>query len=374
MKNVAMIVLIWVIIGGMGLGLAEGYVRVQDGYNVFSIPLSKITHIPLDDIKIYNRVFYQNNPRYFEGWDKVDLFDATVPYPHYVYKPNSSAQNRHTNSLGMRGREPTGRQILIACIGASTTEGSYGDNETYPEYLYQYFEEKYPGIVDVVNAGHHAYSAESIHHYMRSHVLPLNPDVVIFYEAANNIGIHEFTDVMDSNWGGYKLWYHDHSLVYQALWDNSALFKRLAYPSRPPSPLKHKFEDISPKPGATTYQNILESIAMDVHASGAKMVFVSFVTIAHEGYVPAEGNKALYSEVYMKYFPFTPEEVETMYDFYNTRAWMAAVNTGSTYVDITNEFPKNESWFEYDYIHMNSEGSKKLAELIATNVELVIWP
>src|SRR5262249_55658325 len=73
--------------------------------------------------------------------------------------------------------------IRIVCLGASTTEGSQADDETYPYYLQELLRAMFHGRrIEVINAGHHGQTATDLLAIFRQRVLPLRPDVVIWYE------------------------------------------------------------------------------------------------------------------------------------------------------------------------------------------------
>jgi lysophospholipase L1-like esterase len=98
------------------------------------------------------------------------------------------------NSLGFRGEEfskekPRGT-VRIACVGASTTYcAEVSHNEaTWPAVLQTLLQPEYPEVkLHVINAGVSGYLiADSIKN-LRYRVLPLEPDLVIYYEAHNDL-------------------------------------------------------------------------------------------------------------------------------------------------------------------------------------------
>jgi lysophospholipase L1-like esterase len=116
-----------------------------------------------------------------------------VPRPGYVNK--ASKVSLSVNSLGFRGAEfakakPPGA-VRIACIGASTTfctEAS--DDGAWPAQLQKRLQAMYPGVViEVVNAGVPGYVITESRKNLEHRVLALEPDLVIYYEAQNDIAI-----------------------------------------------------------------------------------------------------------------------------------------------------------------------------------------
>jgi len=115
-----------------------------------------------------------------------------VPRPGYHLKGNRIEIS--INSLGFRGAEFTREKppgtVRIACIGASTTmsEEASSDSTTWPARLEQYLRDSYPNQrIEVVNAGVPGYVLKTTLKSLELRVLPLDPDIVVFYEANNDM-------------------------------------------------------------------------------------------------------------------------------------------------------------------------------------------
>ena len=97
------------------------------------------------------------------------------------------------NSQGFRGKEfnktkPPGVTRIIT-LGASSTFGYRNkDDETYPHYLEELLNQTEQGnsIYEVINMGIPHLCSEQIVALFRAEALPLNPDVVTFYEGIND--------------------------------------------------------------------------------------------------------------------------------------------------------------------------------------------
>ena len=99
------------------------------------------------------------------------------------------------NSLGFRNREfaaaKTKGVFRIIIFGGSNTFGAaVGDDDTYPAQLQKLFDEKYPGRVEVWNAGICAYVISQDVAYSREVVKKYDPDMVIFQDT--NVGRRAF--------------------------------------------------------------------------------------------------------------------------------------------------------------------------------------
>jgi lysophospholipase L1-like esterase len=115
-----------------------------------------------------------------------------VPTPGYEAKGGKI--HIKINSLGFRGEEfsrvkPPGT-IRIAVLGASTTfNAEVSSNDmTWPHLLQEKLRQANPGTkIEVVNAAVGGYTSTENLKSLQNRVLPLDPDLVIYYEANNEI-------------------------------------------------------------------------------------------------------------------------------------------------------------------------------------------
>jgi lysophospholipase L1-like esterase len=118
--------------------------------------------------------------------------DLYVPTPGYEVK--GARLHIKINSLGFRGDEfarvKPPHTIRIAVLGASTTFNAEvsSNHATWPHQLQELLRADYPDVtIEVVNAALGGYVAADNLKNLRHRVLPLNPDLVIYYEANNEI-------------------------------------------------------------------------------------------------------------------------------------------------------------------------------------------
>jgi hypothetical protein len=97
------------------------------------------------------------------------------------------------NRRGFRGRNFSDRKdpgvIRVICLGASSTFGYFDrDNETYPVYLEQILNERYPGNIrfEVINLGIPHLTAANIYNLFLTEGVQLEPDIVTYYEGNND--------------------------------------------------------------------------------------------------------------------------------------------------------------------------------------------
>ena len=97
------------------------------------------------------------------------------------------------NSRGFRGKDFDDQKqpdfIRIVTLGASSTFGfNDRDNETYPYYMEQILNKKSNGNkeFEVINLGIPHLTTDNIYSLFINEALPLNPDIVTFYEGVND--------------------------------------------------------------------------------------------------------------------------------------------------------------------------------------------
>lgn len=396
--------LVWLIILAMGATGVELYARHLKGYNLWSLALSKGTStapvnpnfFELDRLKVWNQKFYESRSSYFVDWPiPLEFFDAEGPTPRYLFKPNlqMTAHNDQmvpaqpgekviwsSNSWGFRGPEfpiekPPGT-IRIVCLGASTTEGSQGDEETYPYYLQLELNRRFPGRdIEVINAGHHGHGIQDLAAIEKQRVFPLEPDIVILYETANDLYPAEWTN---DPWT-WNCCYQDPSW-YRFLRQYSALFlvisdglKQISGERIPP-PQAHLFDPTLPHPGLDGWAETVRQIVQESKASGVTIALSSFITVAHEGLEFSPKDRPwVFNDLYRKWYPFTPGEIAIMYDHYNAAGARIARDENVPYCDVAAQYPKDPYYFG-DHIHFTPEGNQLLAKLFADCLEEKVLP
>lgn len=118
--------------------------------------------------------------------------DLLVPKPGYEVK--GARIDIKINSLGFRGddfeRRKPPHTVRIAALGASTTFcAEVSDNhKTWPHRLQEKLADAYPGLkFEVINTAVGGYTAAENLRNLTYRVLPLEPDLAIYYEGNNEI-------------------------------------------------------------------------------------------------------------------------------------------------------------------------------------------
>ncbi len=143
-----------------------------------------------------NSKFFRSAPGRLFVYDPPD----SSRFPSYRFLPNMTAPDGLvTNEYGWRGppvplaRSP--RSVRIVFVGASTTIGAHHLPFSYPEYVGNYLnvwsEAHGLGVrFEVMNAARESTTSSDIAAEVRQEVLPLQPDMVIYYDGANQFDLH----------------------------------------------------------------------------------------------------------------------------------------------------------------------------------------
>lgn len=157
----------------------------------------------------------QGDPRAFAKWwrtyvamwndnkQAIQRETPELPVP-YEFIPGSQTTmldgTIKVNSHGFVGEEfdfDKGRRYRIVAMGSSHTEGptlSPGD-DPWPLILQQRLQSRYGQGIEVVNAGASGYDIENNLYRLQSHVLPLEPDMIVTYFGYN--GFKDYSKEFD---------------------------------------------------------------------------------------------------------------------------------------------------------------------------------
>lgn len=270
------------------------------------------------------------------------------------------------NSLGFRGPEiavpkPDGI-VRIAFLGASTTwcaEVS-GNDHAWPHLVTNALSRSFPDVrFDYVNAGVPGYTVGSILKTLTSRVLPLEPDVIVIYEATNNLsgemrdlaakaGIITESAVQELSWPSrYSLmWY----LVEKNLRVQNAQ-----------QTARHggKLLEVDAHTVGDEYRNGLTRI-VDTARRNAKLVVVATFSIQpRRNQTPDQQMRASASAHF--YTPFlAPGTLMDAYEQYNKIAREVAREAGVLLIEGEDRIPGDAVHFT-DTVHFTDAGSKAMA-------------
>ena len=137
-----------------------------------------------------NAIFRAMQARSLYFYDPVD----GRPYPRYRYYPNATTPGGLvTNEIGWRGpplRPLTKRTVRIVFVGASTTADTHGFPWSYPELIDHWLKlwaasRNLDVDFQAMNAAREAIWSTDNAAIVRNEIVPMRPDMVVYYEGAN---------------------------------------------------------------------------------------------------------------------------------------------------------------------------------------------
>jgi lysophospholipase L1-like esterase len=134
----------------------------------------------------------------FASHDPARSMYRADPFMQVALRPGAELidpeQTFKINGLGFRGPEFEGPKpegtLRVICVGASTTFGhsAPSDATTWPRLLEGQLREALPGkTIQVINAGVPGYTTFHNLPNLGLRLLPLEPDVVVFYQGVNDL-------------------------------------------------------------------------------------------------------------------------------------------------------------------------------------------
>ena len=347
--------------------------------------------------------------------------------PPYRFLPNATTPIRLvTNQYGFRGppvpyeRQP--RTVRIAFIGASTTVGSHFHAYSYPEFVGNWLNmwaaaTKRDITFEVLNAGRESITSRDNVAIVRDEVLPLQPDLLVYYEGANQFDLRTMAtglpaaprrnsescparsapDQSEGGAGGASAWLsclsRDSALVRRvmALFAAPTLTQAQGEPIKPdykltwPKGLDEKDPDITRADlpvNLSTILHDLDSIRAASTSAGAELTLASFVWLVKDGMMldPIR-HRAILDYLNQGYAPFRYRDLERMAAFENrVFAKYARANT-LDFIDVARLMPFDPDLY-LDAIHNTYAGERlrawvffqALVPIVERHLESGAWP
>ena len=333
--------------------------------------------------------------------------ESRSEFPIYRFLPNRTDPNgMRTNRFAWRGPDlPLDKPpntIRLAFIGASTTVGSKYCRASYPEYVIHWLNlwaqiERPDLHFDGINAGREGLTAPHIAAIVRDEVLPMEPDLVFYYEGVNHVARWIKRDVRFEFVPPPP---RDRTLLQASQYSVLALRLRRAIVAsrssgeeiaRP----KHKVpwprgvseenpEVMAPELpyGLTPIMRELENIRRLVVENDSEFAMASFVFLAEDGMVLEPRRDAQIQRFYeTRLWPLTYAEVRKMADFENRVFKKFSRERLMGFVDLSRDYPQDPSLF-LDGVHFDCDGIRlqawivfqRLLPLIKGRVATGVWP
>ena len=277
------------------------------------------------------------------------------------------------NSLGFRGPEIAMPKppdtVRVAYLGASTTwcaEVS-GNDYVWPHLVTASLRRAFPDVrFDYVNGGVPGYTIDSILKNLQYRVAPLHPDVIVIYEASNNLsgemrelalkrGIIEDRNIEVNSWPSR------YSLLWYLLEKNLRVLTAQRLAAKNQGVL-----DVDTNTLGTEYRQVLTALVRAAQST-AKLVAVATFSIQPRREQPPEQQlRASASALF--YMPFvTPATIIEAYGRYNRIIREVARDTGALLIEGEDDIPGDPAHFT-DSVHFTDLGSKVMAERISRSL------
>lgn len=265
--------------------------------------------------------------------------------------------------------------IRIAFIGASTTQQANIFRYSYPEYVVSWLNlwaksRGHDFTFECINAGREAFGIDDIAATVKYELLPVRPDIFIFYEGINQFG---FVDILEEE---YTREFGRAQLpMISRLVERSNLVRKLIFlqggkigePAKPyyklkwPTGLDRENPDIShpklPSQLVSVLSN-LDSMRVDIEGINSELILSSFVMMVKDGMKlnPAT-HKYIYGFWNAGYYPITYKDIRMYSDFQNRVLEKFAEKHGLAFLDVSQHMPFEPDLFN-DGVHMYNPGVK----------------
>jgi lysophospholipase L1-like esterase len=344
---------------------------------IIALALSEIGLRAIERLGYFSHFFKTLNSAYtpFDVKTGEGLY-YSHPYISYDMKPGYSIPGEVAiNSLGYRGEEfdavkPPGVYRIVA-LGGSTTYGiGLNDDETYPYYLQKELRERLgTDKVEVINAGLvSATSAESLSLFLFK-VLPLDPDMVIFYEGYNDLPPRMFDGYSDDyyhfrknpenrfSWLSQSLLYRVAASGFRATlhYPNTTLLSEIWRFENLPREDSKKIENFNSTSSAVYERNLDYIIAL----ARAKDITVVLSTFVFDDDAP-DWNDYMPGELWGKGIGQNNEAVKELAGKY-----------GLPLIDLYSYGLGNKHIF-LDSVHLTAEGNDEAAAVFADTIAPIV--
>jgi hypothetical protein len=308
------------------------------------------------------------------------------PFPRYRFLRNARyPSGLKTNEFGWRGPDlalnKPEKTIRIAFVGASTTVGPHASKYSYPDYVRTWLERwktaaQLPVQFEVINAGREGIDSTSIAAIVRDELAPVDPDVVVYYEGANQFGLADYIvwpgGIIPSRPRHTRPWLLESvsALVVRLRGLRDPFTARRGEPRKPQLPVAWP-EDLNEQdpqldhPRLTlelpTIMRDLDTISGALSAQSGRLVMSSFVWCVKDGMqLDPDNDVGVYGYLNDMFWPFSYAYMRRLADFQNRAFQKYAKTRGLDFIDIAASYPLDPRLFT-DGVHMTPGGTKLMA-------------
>jgi hypothetical protein len=343
--------------------------------------------------------------------DDFYLFEPAdgKPYPRYRHLPHVTPPGWFTpNAFGWRGPEVSAdrpaKTIRIAFVGASTTIGSYGSAFSHPEIIGYWLNlwaaaRRLPYRFETINAARTGIEASSIEAIVRTEVLSADPDLVVYYEGANNFAPSWTLSMPQGVPARPAATFRARSRAeyYSALAGRvyDAILKSShdgSEPSKPrfafvwPAGVSEENPDVTHPSELPIAMDVvvknLNAIRASLATTDAELALSSFVWLADEGMrLDLSRHLTLFRYLNETYWPLSYAHIHRMAAFENAVFRNYARTYHLTYLPMAESYPHDPDLFG-DAIHLTERGLRlqawmffqQLIPIIESRIASGAWP
>ncbi len=312
------------------------------------------------------------------------------PSPPYRFLPDATLPSGLvTNQIGWRGapiETPRDLQtVRIVFVGASTTVDAHFQPFSWPEFVGHWLDiwaaaKRLPVRFEALNAGREGISSTDIAAIVRTEVLPLRPDLVVYYEGANQFRFASLVENLATEPAGGPPQATVSPTGLAAAARYSALAGRVEAAIGATTSTRDGRE--APKPGYRfawpaglderdpdlahprlpvslgEIQRDLDRIRADLSGIGSELALASYFWLVRDGLVldPIR-HKYILQQLNVANHPLRYRDLERLAAFQNRVFAKYAETHGLAFVDIAGITPFEPDLF-VDAIHTNPAGSR----------------
>jgi hypothetical protein len=311
---------------------------------------------------------------------------AGAPYPRYRFLRNARYPSGiTTNAFGWRGPDISlnkpEKTIRIAFAGASTTAAPHSDKYSYPDYIRAWLDRwtaarSLSARFEVINAAREGIDSTSIAAIVRDELTPVEPDLVVYYEGANQFGLADYIvwprgiiPAKPSHTGPWLL-ESESALVRRLRTVRDPFTVRRGEPQKPrlgvawPPDLNERDPQLD-HPRLTldlpTIMRDLDAMRGALSSHGGRLVVSSFVWCVWDGMqLDPTSEAGVYQYLNEMFWPFSYAYMRRLADFQNRVFEKYARTRGIPFIDVARQYPRDPRLF-LDGVHMTQAGTKLMA-------------
>src|SRR5262245_42914835 len=372
----------------------DEWLKFYERLNRNSAALSAGDFVPADVFKVWNSVFlgdpcqhvaFRHAPGQLFVYDPADGIGS----PPYRYPPDATLPDGLvTNQIGWRGRPievpRRAKSVRIVFVGSSTVVDAHNYPFSHSDFVGHWLNlwaasRGWDVRFEVLNAARDSLGSGDIAAVVHKEVLPLRPDLVLYYEGGNQFDLASIVDKMPEGsaprterkavprWREVASGYS--ALMRRAEVALSLVAKNWQGREAPkphynvvwPAGLDEFDPDLS-YPRLPVNLNVIESdldrIRNDLSSIGADFALSSFIWMVKDGMVldPVRGRFTL-EQLNVQRYPFRYRDLERLANFQNRVFAKYAASHAMPFVDVARYMPFDPDLFT-DAVHFSYGGTR----------------